>query len=271
MNESSPLVSIVIPLYNAENYIEETLQSVLNQTYNNYEVIVVDNASTDSSMVIVNRFAFEFKNLKVFCCEVNSGGPAKPRNIGIENAQGEYIAFLDSDDIWHPDKLEKQLCLLKGGGWDFVSSSIHRIDEHGNTLIKGKGVFGGLSFRRTAECDLKGLMYRNNVITSSVILKKTNIKGVRFNENDFFKCVEDYLFWLEVLSNNSGFYLVCSDEFVSYRVIESSLSSKDGKYLMLVKSVLVNCYSHVKFKAPYNFLGATIFNFFRAFRLMLLK
>ena len=102
--KNEPLISIVTPMYNAEKLIGETIESVLNQTYQNWEWIVVDNCSTDKSRDLIT--AINDSRIKVISLEKNSGGPAHPRNVGIENAKGEYVALLDADDIWHNEKLE---------------------------------------------------------------------------------------------------------------------------------------------------------------------
>ncbi|CQB50486.1 glycosyltransferase family 2 protein [Vibrio cholerae] len=271
MNESAPLVSIVIPLYNAEHYIEETLLSIVNQTYSNYEVIVVDNASTDSSLDIVNKIAEKLNNITVISCSSNSGGPAKPRNLGIEAANGKYVAFLDSDDVWYPDKLEKQVDIMNKSTCDFVGSRMTAVDDAGNVITSKLSILNALFGAKVKCCTLSNLMIRNNVITSSVLVRKSAIKQVRFNEADVFKCVEDYLFWLEVLSNNTGVYFVFPEALVKYRMATASLSNKDGKLKLLAKSIQVNYFAYISFNAPYKILSATLFNLLRIVRVSVLK
>lgn len=271
MKESVPLVSVVIPLYNAENYIEETLLSIADQTYSNYEVIVVDNASTDSSLDIVNKVAKKFNNMTIITCSSNSGGPANPRNLGIQAANGKYVAFLDSDDVWYPDKLEKQVDIMNKSTCDFVGSRMTAVDDAGNVITSKLSILNILFGAKLKYCTLSNLMIRNNVITSSVLVRKSAIKHVRFNEADVFKCVEDYLFWLEVLSNNTGVYFVFPEELVKYRISTASLSNKDGKFKLLAKSIMVNYFSYVDFNAPYPFLRATVFNLARVLKLLIFK
>lgn len=271
MKESVPLVSIVIPLYNAENYIEETLLSIADQTYSNYEVIVVDNASTDSSLDIVNKVAKKLNNMTVITCSSNSGGPAKPRNLGIQAANGKYVAFLDSDDVWYPDKLVKQVDLMNGSNFDFVGSRMTAVDDTGNILTSKLSFLDDFLGSKVKHCTLVNLMMRNNVITSSVMVKKSAVKHIRFNEADVFKCVEDYLFWLEVLSSNTGEYYIFPEKLVRYRISTDSLSNIDGKFKMLAKSILVNYFAYVSFNAPYKILSATIFNLLRILRISFFK
>jgi glycosyltransferase involved in cell wall biosynthesis len=113
-----PLVSVIIPTYNCAKYIETTINSVLNQNYDNLEIIVVDDGSTDNTKNIISSIT---DDRLIYYFIKNSGGPAKPRNLGLMNCKGDYIAFLDSDDKWRNDKVMKQIfSFLKGklGGSD---------------------------------------------------------------------------------------------------------------------------------------------------------
>jgi teichuronic acid biosynthesis glycosyltransferase TuaG len=100
-------VSIVTPVYNGENFLEETIHSVLNQTFTEFEYLLIDHASTDSSRQIMQKFQALDNRIKILELTINKGGPAYPRNEGMKVAQGEYIAFLDADDIWLPEKIRK--------------------------------------------------------------------------------------------------------------------------------------------------------------------
>ena len=109
MQNNEPLISIILPLFNAQKYIKDCIKSVINQTYSNWELIIVDDASTDDSINIVSRLMLRDSRIKLIECKENFGGPAKPRNIGIKKSKGLYVAFLDNDDIWLPEKLKKQM------------------------------------------------------------------------------------------------------------------------------------------------------------------
>lgn len=106
------LVSIVTPCYNAERYIADTIASVQAQTYTKWEMMVVDDCSTDNSAEVIKRLAREDSRIKYFKTDKPSGSPTKPRNIALDKARGEYIAFLDADDLWLPQKLEEQLAFM---------------------------------------------------------------------------------------------------------------------------------------------------------------
>ena len=119
---NSQLISIITPLYNAEAFIAETIQSVLNQTYTNWEQIIVDDASTDESLAIARSYAEKDKRFRIESLSENKGA-AFCRNHATELANGSYIAFLDSDDLWHSEKLERQLQFMKQHNCDVCYTS----------------------------------------------------------------------------------------------------------------------------------------------------
>ena len=108
----SPKVSVVISMYNSSITIQETVESVLNQSFRDFEILVIDDCSEDESTYIVDEISKKDSRVILHKTHTNSGGPAEPRNIGIREAKGDYIAFLDSDDIWLPEKLQVQLGYL---------------------------------------------------------------------------------------------------------------------------------------------------------------
>ena len=103
----NPQISVITPCYNAESTIRETIDSVLRQTFKDWELLIIDDCSTDNSAEIIREYSSRDSRIKYFKTEEKSGSPSTPRNIGIDNASGEYIAFLDADDVWLPDKLAK--------------------------------------------------------------------------------------------------------------------------------------------------------------------
>ena len=127
MNE---LISIITPSYNSEKYLKECIESVLNQTYSNWEMLIVDDASIDGSRSIIESYSSKESRIKTILLDENSGA-AKARNIAIDRSEGRYIAFLDSDDIWVPEKLEIQLMFMKDNKYAFTFSSYDVITEDG--------------------------------------------------------------------------------------------------------------------------------------------
>jgi glycosyltransferase involved in cell wall biosynthesis len=122
--------TIITPIYNAEHFLEETLQSILDQTYTNWESILINDNSSDNSLEIANSFAQLDSRFKIIN-KSESGGAAKARNLGIEQATGRYIAFLDSDDIWLPEKLTEQITFMKDKDIAFSYTSYHFLTEQG--------------------------------------------------------------------------------------------------------------------------------------------
>ena len=141
---ASPTISVVIPAFNAEDYIERTLQSALNQTYKNIEVIVIDDGSTDSTLAIAEASAD--KDLRVRVFSVPNGGVAWARNHGIQRATGTFVAFLDADDLWHPTKLACQLAALtsgEGAAAAAVYTRMRIIDWEDRVIRNGGGFIAG--------------------------------------------------------------------------------------------------------------------------------
>ena len=108
-----PLVSVILPNFNSDQFIDQAIDSVLSQTYNNLELIIVDDCSNDKSIKIIKAYLRQDPRVHLLQLETNSGGPATPRNNGILKAQGQYIAFIDSDDVWFSSKLKTQIDFMK--------------------------------------------------------------------------------------------------------------------------------------------------------------
>ena len=129
----SDLVSIITPMYNSGKYIEETLKSVVSQTHKNWELFIIDDGSSDNCIELVNEFKKIDNRIKLIINKENQGA-AISRNIGIRKANGRYIAFLDSDDLWIPTKLEEQINFMSKNQLALSYSSYEKIDEFGNHI-----------------------------------------------------------------------------------------------------------------------------------------
>lgn len=134
MKADGDLVSVIIPVYNSEKFIKETIKTVQNQTYKNYELIVVNDCSTDNSKKIIEEEIKKDNKIKLINLKENSG-VAIARNTGIDNAKGKYIAFLDADDLWEKEKLEKQIEFMSKNEYEFTFTGYEFADENG----KGNG------------------------------------------------------------------------------------------------------------------------------------
>ncbi|MGH7257459.1 MAG: glycosyltransferase family A protein [Nitrospiraceae bacterium] len=136
MGQSSQLVSVVIPVYNAASFIREALASVSSQTFRNYQLICVDDGSTDSSLEILSQASSEFR-FPVRILQQDRGGPSMARNLGARHAAGRYLAFLDADDIWYPRKLEQQVLALESDPSAVLAHcNFDEIDEVGRLLCQ---------------------------------------------------------------------------------------------------------------------------------------
>ncbi|TDP04174.1 glycosyltransferase family 2 protein [Flavobacterium sp. 245] len=151
----SELVSIITPTYNAEKFIRATIESVQNQTYQNWEMILVDDASTDETVKIISDFVEKDSRIKLFKLEKNSGN-GFARNIALEKAVGKYIAYLDADDLWFPNKLEKQIQFLKENNLHFTFSFYDCIDEEGNSLNRRVEAPVNLTYDELFFCNYVG-------------------------------------------------------------------------------------------------------------------
>lgn len=237
----SDLVSIVIPVYNAEKFIEETITCVMNQTYPNWELLLVNDGSTDKSAALIEKAANQDERIRVFHLE--GGGAAKARNTGTENANGRYLAFLDADDLWEKDKLEKQLNFLKKTDAAFVFTGYEFADENGRGTGKIVRVPEKLSY---------GEALKNTTIFTSTVMFDMQKTGRELLYMPQIKS-EDTALWWKVL--RTGFPAYGLDEnLVKYRRAGKTLSSNKLEAVRRIwnlyrkaegLSVLKSCYYFV--------------------------
>lgn len=190
----SPLISIVIPTYNQCNFLAKAIRSAQRQTYSNIEIIVVDDHSTDSTYQVVQEIALTDPRVRYFKTSTQSNLPAVPRNIGIQQAVGEYVAFLDHDDLWRKKKLASQLSVMENNkDLSMVFSPLWQFSRH-NFL------WGLVLLRPPIDDFSESSLYTWNPIQcSSVLIRRsilTNLGG--FNEDIELRAVEDYDLWLRV-------------------------------------------------------------------------
>lgn len=150
-----PFVSIITPTFNSAKFIAQTIQSVQNQTYNNWELIIVDDCSTDRTISIINDFIANDKRIYLYQLNQNSGAGIA-RNLAIEKANGRFIAFLDSDDLWKPEKLNKQVNFLISNNLPFTFSYYESINEEGNPIHKITKAPKNLTYKQLFFCNFVG-------------------------------------------------------------------------------------------------------------------
>lgn len=181
------MVTIIMPAYNCEKYLEEAVESVKAQTYRDWKLLIIDDCSKDGTFALARRLAESDERIRVFHNEVNSG-VSKTRNRGIREADTEWIAFLDSDDVWVAEKLEKQLALADEAT-GIVYCSYDFINEAGEPIKKPFIVPAETNFRR---------MLTSSVISCSTALVRTSLMKKHFFDPTIFH--EDYVLWMELLS-----------------------------------------------------------------------
>lgn len=209
---SAPLVSVVMPAFNMEKYIGDSISSVIAQTLPNWELLVIDDCSTDNTRFIVRQFVE--KDQRIILLELNeNAGTANARNKGLTLARGRYVAFLDSDDLWEPDKLELQCALAEESGAEIVCSSYDFIDEKGCSLGRVFHVPKRITF---------DYMLGENAIGCSSCLVLSSLLGENPFSSEFWH--EDYLLWMSLLRNGS-IAMGHSDVLMHYRQIKGSRSS----------------------------------------------
>lgn len=214
-------VSVITPVYNAARFIVGTVESAVSQTYQDIEIILVDDCSKDNSAEIIAELQKRYPNIVYHRQEINQGAGVA-RNKALELATGRYVAFLDSDDLWLPEKIEKQLSLMKEKNCPFCYAAIDFMDEEGN-IIKGK--------RNIKEtCDYKYLLHNTIIATSTVVVDR-NAMG------DFQMALrrggQDYATWLKLLRNGTVAHGI-NDVLSHYRITSNSLSSNKWKSIKQV-------------------------------------
>lgn len=243
-NCPEPRVSIVTPAYNAEALINRTIQSVVDQTFSDWELIIVDDCSSDNTRDVVEAWSAKESRIRLIALEKNFGGPAGPRNVGVDQAKGEYIAFLDADDIWHPRKLELQVAVLDRGASDFVCSKMEDFTSEDS-----------IQFADIDKYDLESVSFRQQSIraripTSSVMARRALLSAHPFEELISYKAVEDYHCWLRILQSTPR-CLKISVPLLYYRKVEGQISG--SKLYMMRKVYMV----HREFPGR-SFLEATL-------------
>lgn len=252
-----PEVSVIVTTYNRKEYLTETIQSILNQTYQDFELIVVDNFSNYDFFSLIESFN---RNNIIPLQNINNGIIAVNRNYGIKHAHGKYIAFCDDDDIWVNNKLQLQLDIMQQTNCDLVySNKIYFKGDTSNVIKQG-------SNRKIRN--LRDLIKYNEVNTSSVLVRN---RDLFFPEDPYLVAVEDYALWLNLCQKGYRFEFL-SQSLVYFRISEMSTFKKnwDTNHLRLI--YLYTCFLlhnpelHIKgivlFKILWNFMKFSIKNKF---------
>jgi teichuronic acid biosynthesis glycosyltransferase TuaG len=230
-----PDITIVVPAYNSAAWITDTLEGLLAQSHAAWEAIVADDASRDATAAIVSDYAKRDARIRLMRMPVNSGGPAGPRNAAVSEARGEWIAFCDADDVWHPRKLEWQLAVAKRTGATMVCSSIR--DFHDAATLSSAfadttptGSFSTIGLWR--------LLGKNIIPNSSVLCRRQALLDAGcFDRDPDLVAVEDYDLWVRM--NEQGALMLKLDApLVAYRRVVGSLSARKLTLARRVTKVL---------------------------------
>ena len=218
-------IDIIIPVYNSEKYIENTVMSVLKQTYKYWRLIIVDDGSTDNTRKILYKLYKKYRNKKkiiILKNDVNKG-QALSRNLALKYSTSKLVAFLDSDDFWDKNKLKNQIKFMMSNNYDFTYTDYKIIKKNKITTIKVPDYF-----------DYKKFIHNSSINTCSIILKKKIIKNIYFKNLRFS---EDYFFKCQILKKNINAYR-CPGSYAYYLIRDNSLQS--NRFSVLISLWIIN-------------------------------
>jgi len=206
------LVSVIMPTYNCEKFIGESIQSVIDQTITDWEIQIVDDCSTDNTAAVVRKYQKQYPQIYYTRLEKN-GGPAVARTVAIGLATGKYIAFFDSDDLWTSDKLEKQIAFMQKTGAKFSATGYDQMDENGNSLHT--------TLIPPAHCDYKKMLRLSNPIGNTTVMYDQEALGKY--EVPLIKKRNDFALWLKILKDTDE-CVGMPDILAHYRIRKNSVS-----------------------------------------------
>jgi len=213
------LVSIITPMYNGERFISQTITSVIQQFYQDWEMIIIDDGSKDKGAEIVADYAAQDPRIRLI--KQPNRGCGAARNNGIREAAGQYIALLDADDTWNPDFLTEQLRLMKGKNTELVYSSHTRIDENDNQCLQPFIVPEKVTYKDLLKtCSISCLTGLYDIKTFGKVYLREDMKNLR----------DDYVYWLEIIKNVKVAY-GNKQILANYRVLDNSASRKKKKVI----------------------------------------
>lgn len=232
------LVSIILPTWNCADLLKEAVESVISQTYQNWELIVVNNYSTDNTPEVIKSFNDE--RIKIINFN-NQGVIAAARNVGIVQSKGFYIAFLDSDDYWYPEKLEICLTALHEQNADVVCHG----EKHFQVEADGSKTERDVHYGLKQDISFTSLLYQGNFLSTSAIVAKAEAirsSGCFSTATDIITA-EDYDLWLTLMARGARVFLI-RKILGGYRIHQSSASSSLRKHLRAVRQVVLRHHQH---------------------------
>ena len=228
-----PFFSIITPTFNRENQLVDLISCVLAQTYQDFELIIIDDASSDNTKDLIEKYKKDSR-IRFVLLSKNSGGPARPRNIGIRESCGEWLCFLDADDLWKSTKLSNVYKLILNN----PNSTVFCHDEI--MINKITGSFRRLRYGPFTKNFYETLLFEGNRLSTSATTVKRDFllsNNIQFNEDSNYTIVEDYDFWLQIAKRDAQFYF--ENKALGYYVVdESGISSDHNKSLKNLRHLL---------------------------------
>lgn len=209
---SDPLLTVIMPAYNAERFIAESIDSVIAQTIDDWELVVVDDGSTDRTASVVADYQSRDDRIRLMVQPTNLG-PAHARNLALDLARGELIAFIDSDDVWYPKKTEKQLSAMRRHQAD-ISYTSYKRRRHGEP--------DGVVVDAPPRVDYRAMLRRNLIACSTAIVRRTTCGTLRM---PLMRRRQDHGYWLALLRDGSRTAVGVTEPLVWYRLHSGSLSA----------------------------------------------
>jgi glycosyltransferase involved in cell wall biosynthesis len=251
MPGKNPLISVIMPCYNCSRFVAKAILSVLDQTYKNLELIIVDDCSTDDTIKIIKKFLKQDKRIKFYSTKKNSKNVAKPRNLGVSKSVGEYIAFLDSDDYWNEGKLDYQMKHIGNFSLSFTAAeySAEGSFRKSNFLVTYTRIFLQIFFTNLIKKKGNHWLYLYNpFLISSAILKASLIKKkIKFNENQ--DKIDDLTYWLDLFSRPKKNFIFHPKILLT---INRSLNSLTSNKVEVLNKIINSICSYFLISKNYN-------------------
>ncbi|WPU65846.1 glycosyltransferase family 2 protein [Peredibacter starrii] len=238
----NPRVSIITPVFNGQNFINDAYQSLKLQTLTDWEWILIDDSSTDSSRETLITLSKDDSRIKPIYLDKNQGA-AVARNAGLDLARGMFIAFLDVDDLWEPKKLETSKDFLEKNQVDFIYTNYRKISDN---------KIGGKVIKTPKQITLKDILKTCHICTSTVMIRREVLGSLRMVPS--LKRGQDYVFWIHLLKRIKVAYRASEDSLTNYKIGHISLSSNKFKKALSQWSIYRNYLGMGRIEALYYFL-----------------
>jgi teichuronic acid biosynthesis glycosyltransferase TuaG len=261
MKTNSALISVILPTYNSKKFIKYSVNSVLKQSYSNFELIIVDDCSTDESYELIQNLKKKDKRIKYIRTKKNSKTVGHPRNIGVKHSKGKFIAFIDADDYWYPDKLKLQMQNIRDK--DMLSCTASNYIKEGgkkksNFIINYlRIIIQTFIFNKLKKGRYHWLYIYNPVIISSVLINKKVFNRIQFNENENIR--EDLFFWFNLFPYIKNNFIYLNMIYCTITRAKNSMSSEFKKEFNKIINSISKNFSEKNDFSKFHFLLIGIF------------